>query len=94
MERGGYTTEEVARLGRALYEQQIREKAERERASKFVVVDITTGEYEVGEDDLEASDQALAKNPEAILYGIRVGEPAAYRLGADRRFVESDPSWR
>jgi hypothetical protein len=26
----------------------------------------------------------LSKNPDAVLYGIRVGEPAAYRIGKSR----------
>lgn len=79
--RGEHAAEEVARRGRELYERQIREEAEKEHAGKFLVVDLTTGEYEVADDDLAASDRALEKNPDAILYGISVGEPAAYRLG-------------
>ena len=78
----GYTTEEVGRRGQALYEGQIRDKVEAEHAGKFLVVDITTGAYEIDEDDLAASDRALVKNPNAVLYGLRIGYPAAYRLGA------------
>lgn len=84
MPRSRYTAEEVARRGREIYERRLREDAEREHAGEFLVVDITTGEYEVAEDDLAASDRALSKNPDAILYGIRVGEPAAYRIGESR----------
>ncbi len=86
----GYTTEEVGRRGQALYEQQIREKVEAEHAGKFLVVDITTGAYEIDEDDLAASDRAIAKNPKAVLYGLRIGYPAAYRIGAS--FATARPS--
>jgi hypothetical protein len=78
----GYTTEEVGRRGQALYEQQVKDKVEQEHAGKFLVIDITSGAYEVDEDDLAASDRLLAKKPDAILYGLRIGYPAAYRLGA------------
>ncbi len=76
-----HTVEEIAHRGRELYEQRIRADVEEEHAGKFLVVDLTTGEYEVADDDLTASDRAMEKNPEAVLYGIRIGEPVAYRLG-------------
>jgi hypothetical protein len=44
-------------------------------------VDIETGEYEIDPDDLKATKRALAKRPGAVLYGLRVGFPTAYRLG-------------
>ena len=88
----GHTTKEVARSGREIYERRIRREVEPEHAGRFLVVDIITGDYEVADDDLAAFDRALAKNPNAVLYGIRIGEPAAYRLGVSRA-VGSSP-WR
>jgi hypothetical protein len=77
----GHTTEEVARRGREIYARRIRHEVEPEHEGRFVVVDVTTGAWEIAEDDLVASDRALAKNPDAVLYFARVGHPAAYRLG-------------
>ena len=76
-----YTAEEVAARGEALYAQWIRPHVEATHRGKFVVVDIETGAYEMDADDLAATKRALAKRPEAILYGIRIGSPTAYRLG-------------
>lgn len=76
-----YTVEEISRRGKELYERRIRADVESGHAGKFLVVDVTTGEYEVADDDMTASDRAMEKNPDAVLYGIRIGEPAAYRLG-------------
>ena len=81
MSYAGYTKEEVARRGKAIYEREIRPRVEAEHCGQFLVVDILSGAYEIAEDDLTASDRALAKNPKAILYGLRIGSPAAYRLG-------------
>ncbi len=81
MPYSGYTTEEVGRLGRQLYEREIRPKVEPEHRGKFLVVDIRTGDYEIADDDLTASDRALAKHPDAVLYGVRIGAPVSYRLG-------------
>ncbi|NQT13754.1 MAG: hypothetical protein HQ582_13455 [Planctomycetes bacterium] len=75
-----YTPEEVEARGRALYEQQIRPVLEPEHNGTFLVVDVETGEYEHDEDDLRATKRALAKRADAVLYGLRIGHPTAYRL--------------
>ena len=75
-----YSPEEVESRGEAIY-QQLREKVEAEHKGKFLVVDIETGQYEIDQDDLKATQRALARRPEAILYGLRIGYPTAYRLG-------------
>ena len=80
MRNSTYTTEEVVRRGREIYEREVRAEVEREHEGDFVVVDITTGDWEVDEDDIVASDRALAKNPDAVLYFAKAGHPAAYRL--------------
>ena len=76
-----YTAEEVAAQAEGLYEQWIRPHVEATHQGKFVVVDIETGEYEIDVDDLAATKRALAKRPDAVLYGVRIGYPTAYRLG-------------
>ena len=76
-----YNPEEVARRGEAMYERQIRARVEPEHRGQFVVIDIETGEYELDVDDLAATKRALAKRPGAVLYGLRIGSPTAYRLG-------------
>lgn len=78
----GYTTEQVVRRGREIYESEIRAQLGPEQDGEFVVVDVTTGTWEVGRDDVTVSDGVLHKNPEAVLYFLRVGRPAAYRIGA------------
>lgn len=76
-----YSTEEVVRRGREIYERDVRAEVETSYDGEFVIVDVTTGAWEVDEDDVAASDRVLARNPDAALYFARVGRPAAYRLG-------------
>lgn len=76
-----YSTEEVVRRGHEIYDREIHAQVEASHEGKFVVVDVTTGTWEIDEDDVAASDRALARNPDAVLYFARVGLPAAYRLG-------------
>ncbi len=76
-----YSPEEVDARGQAIYQQELREKVEAQHKGKFLVLDIETGRYEIDEDDLAATQRALAKRPDAVLYGLRIGHAAAYRLG-------------
>ncbi len=76
-----YSADEVESRGEEIYERQIRRRVETGNTGKFVVIDIETGEYEVDQDDLQATKRALAKRPDAVLYGLRVAYPTAYTLG-------------
>ena len=51
-------------------------------AADVFPVDIETGLYEVDRDDRAATDRLLARNPDAQIWLVRVGRPAAYRIGA------------
>lgn len=85
MEHRGFEKGEVARLGQDIYEREIRAQVEASPGGahdgEFLVVDVTTGAWEVDASDVAASDRALKKNPDALLYFMRVGRPTAYRIG-------------
>jgi hypothetical protein len=67
MSRPRVPEEEIVPRGEEIYERDVCPKLGPEHEGKFVVLDVTTGEYATADDDLEASDLALKKNPEAIL---------------------------
>ncbi len=81
MSRTKYTSEFVTARGKEIYQQQIQDKVEPEHNGKFLSVDIETGDYEIDTDDLSPSIRLLAKRPDAVIYSLRVGFPAAHRLG-------------
>ena len=76
-----YSTEEVVRRGKALYEQQLQAQVEPGNTGKFLVIDIETGEYEIDRNEVAAFKRAKAKRPDAPLYLLRIGYPAAYQIG-------------
>ncbi len=76
-----YTSKEVASRGEAIYKREIRDKVEPKHKGKFLVIDIETGEYEMNVNDLAATKRLLAKYPNAIIYGLQIGSPTAYRIG-------------
>ncbi len=76
-----YSTEEIVRRGKTLYEQQLRPQVESGNTGKVLVINVETGDYEMNTDHLAASDRAAAKYPGAPLYAMRIGAPALGRLG-------------
>lgn len=76
-----YTAEEIESRGRAIYAEHIRDRLNTGDRGKYFVIDIETGAYKVDADDLSATKQLLATRPNAVIYGLRIGFPTAYRIG-------------
>ena len=76
----GHTYEpgEVAIRGEAMYRERIRSLVEPATKGSFVVIDVESGEYEVGAGDAAATRKLLDRRPDAVTYAIRVGHRAAY----------------
>jgi len=76
------TAEEIARRGEEIYTRDLRARlATEENRGKFLIIDITTGAYEIDREDLAATERLLARNPHTVTYGLRIGYAAAYELG-------------
>jgi len=76
-----HNKEEIARLGREIYERKIRPEVERDHDGRFLVVDVTKGRYEISDDELTAFDRAREQNPDGSFFLLRVGRRGAHRLG-------------
>jgi hypothetical protein len=84
VERPLPSREEVAARGRAIYEQQIRPRVEPAHVGKFLVIDVDTGDYLMGEDDVALMEQAAAIHPPHSLYGMRIGHRTMGQIGGAR----------
>ena len=76
-----YSREEFARRGDEIYERVLRSILEGENEAKFVAIDIETEAYEIGADELAASDRLLARVPNAQIWLRRIGSRFAHRFG-------------
>ncbi|MFO0809479.1 MAG: hypothetical protein U0746_12710 [Gemmataceae bacterium] len=76
-----YSLDESAQRGREIYERVIKPKLRAEDADKFVAVDIETEQYEIDASDSAAGQKMLDRRPDAQVFMLRVGHPAAYRIG-------------
>lgn len=70
----------IAAHGEHIYQQQLREKVESEHKGKFLTIDIETGAYEIDTDEVASSMRLLEKHPDAVIYCLRIGFPAAHRI--------------
>lgn len=86
MSNHDYTKEEIARQGREIYEREIRREVESDHDGEFLVVDITTGRFSMGQDSEEAFERAEEENPDGVFYLMRVGRKAAHRIGSGAAF--------
>ena len=76
-----YSKEEFARRGEAIYDREIRPHLKAEDDGKFAAIDIETGAYEIGADELEAGDRLRARVPDAQIWLKQVGSPYLHRFG-------------
>lgn len=73
--------EECARRGEEWYEKHIRPLVEKDHYGRIVAIDINTGAYELGDTMTDAGEALYARQPDAQIWGIRVGYRGVYHLG-------------
>jgi hypothetical protein len=77
-----YTGEEVQKRGEELYEQGIRQKVETpDNIGKLLMIDIESGDYEIGDVGVIASQHLRTRHPNAAIWGLRIGYDAVYAIG-------------
>lgn len=84
-----YTREEIGQIANEIYHRDIRPKVMPQHKGKFLVLDIQTGDYEIDEDDLSAEERLRARQPNGVLFGLRIGYTSAYTLAG--RMIEDKP---
>jgi hypothetical protein len=77
-----YPKEELAERGQKLYESGIRQQVEAGNEGKIVAIDIETGDFEVADTVVAATDRLFERHPEAQPWGIRIGHRAVYHFGS------------
>jgi hypothetical protein len=88
-----YNKEEFARRGDEIYEDQVRPKVEEGNHGKIVAIDIETGEFEVADDILSATNRLFDRVPDAQPWIVRIGHRAVDRFGS-RSLKKQYDSWR
>ena len=73
---------ETSRLGKEIYERDIRAQVEADHVGEIVAIDVATGAWAMGENAIAATDILLAQHPDANdIWLHRVGYVTAYGFG-------------
>lgn len=73
--------DEVVRRGQEMYERDIRARVEPDHRGEFIVIDLTTGHYEIDAREAPAIRRAIARNPDGPRCVLRIGFPYTHRIG-------------
>ncbi len=74
--------EETARLGDEIYEREIRPQVETDHVGEVVAIDVESGSWAIGEDEIVATDRLQAQHPDAYdVWCLRVGYRGLYSFG-------------
>lgn len=73
--------EVVAQRGRLLYEEKLRALLEPKERGRYLVLNVETGDFEIGDDALTPSETMRLRFPGTLLYALRIGHPAMLQRG-------------
>lgn len=81
---GAQQTQELIDRAKQNYKDQLAVKLEPDHTGEIVAIELETGDYFVGEDEIEAADKARLAGHEGLLYFLRVGSSYTHRLMTPR----------
>jgi len=71
---------ELTQRGKAIYK-PLRPKLEKKYKGKVIAIEVDSGNYVIGDDELDAAIKAREKFPHKIFTFIRIGYPAVHKFG-------------
>jgi len=75
------TLDELADLGRDIFDRQVWPTLRLEDDGKFVAIDVDTSDYEIDADDFAAVSRLRSRKPAADAWLTRSGFPTTCRIG-------------
>ena len=75
--------EETARIGKEIYERDIRRLVEADHHGDVVAIDVGSGSYALGKNAIAASEGLRNQHPDAQVWLMRVGHRTLYRFGGN-----------
>ena len=77
------SAEEVARLGKEIYERDIRRQVETDHHGEIVSIDVNSGSWAIGDTVIAATNRLRTQHPDtADVWSERVGHRALRSFGA------------
>lgn len=79
-----YSKEEFAQLGDEIYTRDIYPQLQADSQGKIVAIDITTGAWEIDNDEILVCNRLEKRYPSAQIWIVKVGSKYVRRFGASR----------
>ena len=76
-----YSKDEFARRAQDIYDRVIKHNLTDEDANKYLAIEIESEDYELDAQDIVAINRLIDRHADAQIFLMRVGWPAAYRMG-------------
>ncbi len=75
-------SEDIARMGDAIYERDVRAQVEADHDGEYVAIDVSSGSWAIADDLLDAADRLRTERPDAVdVWLLRVGHRALHHFG-------------
>ena len=71
---------EMGAKAREIYERDLKAKLEPEFTGKYIIIDVDSGDYELGDDHLATHRILRSRRPDGRCHALRVGHRAAGRI--------------
>ena len=71
-----WSAEKIARLGRSIYERDLRTYLESKELGRYIAINVLTSEHTLADSAQEAEDKAFERWPSEVFYTVRVGYAA------------------
>jgi len=74
-----FLPDEIARLdeGEEIYRRKLKKKLEPKYNGKIIAIEVDSGKYFIGDNELEAGEKARAVFPDKIFFFMRIGPNSA-----------------
>ena len=79
-----FTNKQISQRAHEIYNRSLRNLLEPGQIGRYVVINIETGEYEVGDHYFDSLQLMRSRDKNAALHVLRIGYPAAIFIGGKR----------
>jgi len=76
-----YSGEEIIRRGKEIYARDIRSKVEPEHVGEYIVIDVESGDYEFGPNELEIAHRLINRRPDGPRFMNKIGYTTLGKIG-------------
>lgn len=73
---------EIVECARRIYDRDLKGAAEQGNQGKYIVIDVNSSDYAVGEDYFKLSKLVRSRHPDANLATLKIGHRTIGRIGA------------